>query len=865
MSPNQATDATRAAAVRSLGAFALVVVAFGLSITWLAVVPIDLPIARPLTLPWWLIAGFFYLTEVKVIHLHFRRESQAFSLNELPLVLGLFFIDPLQVVLAAVVGGVAGLVLSRKQRGIKLLVNTSHILLAAAGAAAVFHPLAGLPDPLSPRSWAAAAVAAVVAIAVNVSTIFAAVSISEGGADPASVTPVAVTSLIGTVTTTSLALVASAMLWLEPLAAVLILIPAIVLYAAFQAYTSEREKGESLEFLYESARILQEAPEVNEAITSLLHEAQLAFRAEVAEATIYPADPTEPVLRARVVLDGEQQEFRPLNGSRDELAFRVAVEAGSSVIVEPGIGDHAVLEDYLASRRLRDAMITPLRGETRIIGALMMANRLGRVSTFRDEELRLFETLASNASVSLENTRLERTLTELHALKEELRHQAEHDTLTGLANRGLFTERVQSALERARDRSSVAVLYLDLDDFKAVNDTFGHEAGDRVLRHMAANIRRSLRPNDLASRLGGDEFAILLERLDDPALAVAVAERIIASLRYPMRLEDREIVIRSSIGIAIADDTTSPADLIRNADVAMYRAKHHSKGRFAIFEEGMHADLADRLELRGQLLSGVKAEQFVVHYQPLYDLTTRSVVGLEALVRWEHPERGIVPPDEFISLAEETGLVIPIGDHVLHTATSQLARWQKSHSPGLVMSVNISARQLKHESLFKSVRDAIADSGIQPGSLILEITERDVMDDTETSLEKLAALKSLGVLLAIDDFGTGYSSLAYLRRFPIDIVKIAKPFVDTITQVGDGGVLAKAIIELSRALDMSTIAEGIEIPVQARHLEAWGCQVGQGYLFARVRPAQDINNILSSNTVGEGQTVLRLIAGEDVS
>ncbi len=836
------SGAGHAAAYRRVGAFAvLLLVLSGLSFVF-GILPLD-DLPRPFTIPWPLMTAMFYLAEIKVIHIHFRRETQTFSLNEIPLVLGLYFSPPIELVVAATIGGVAALVVSRRQRGVKLGVNTGHLLAATVLAVWFFHNLAPAGGPPGPASWLVAGLAAIAAAFVNVLAIYVAIALSEGRAESANLPQIFTAATVAAVTASALALIGVMLMWVAPAAAVLLAIPATSLYLAFRAYASEKQKHQSLEFLYESSRILQEAPEVSGAVAGLLTEARRTFRSDVAEVTLFPADEHEPLLRTSVGPGDHHAEMVPVPLTPEELAFVDAIHHGRSHVVTPGTAQGPELHPYLTHRGFRDAMIVPLRGETRIIGAMVLADRLGQVTPFRDDELRLFETLANNASVSLENTRLERTLTELSTLKDELRHRAYHDSLTGLANRALFSQRVDEGVSAATRPGQLAILYLDLDDFKTVNDTLGHDAGDELLVEVAERLRACLRPGDLAARLGGDEFAVLVEHPATPDLPEQLAERIIASLRYPIRVQDKDLAVRSSIGIAVHDHESS-GELIRNADIAMYRAKHTTKGRYAIYEPGMHDALSDRLELRTELLLGVESEQFVVHYQPFYDLRTEAIVGFEALVRWEHPVRGLVPPDDFIALAEDTGLVLPIGDLVVRTACRQLAEWQARFSPGLVMSVNISARQLKHETLLRTIQHAIDDTGIRPESLILEITERDVMDDSESNLDKLAALKAVGVQLAIDDFGTGYSSLAYLRRFPMDIVKIAKPFVDGITQVGDGGVLARAIIELSRALSMDTIAEGIETPDQLARLTEWNCPVGQGWLFAKAVQADDAERLL---------------------
>jgi diguanylate cyclase (GGDEF)-like protein len=414
-------------------------------------------------------------------------------------------------------------------------------------------------------------------------------------------------------------------------------------------------------------------------------------------------------------------------------------------------------------------------------------------------------------------------------------HQALHDALTGLPNRALFTDRIQHALTQGRRRgTSCGVIFLDLDRFKTVNDSLGHAAGDELLIAVARRIDESLRSADTAARLGGDEFAVLLEDLSDADEAVLVAERITDALSAPLVVQGREMFVKASVGIAVGRSGAS--ELLRQADVAMYRAKSDGKGRYRVFEESMQAEVVERLELEGELLRAIERDEIAVHYQPVIALDGQTLAGFEALARWTHPTRGLVPPPQFIPLAEENGSIVALGRQILRTACRQAARWlQEFPSPEpRIMSVNLSGRQLEDPNIVADVAAALADSGLPAGALVLEITETVLMADTEATIARLTALKALGVRLAVDDFGTGYSSLRYLRRFPIDILKMAKPFVDGL-EVGDdeGRALARAIVELATSLKLACIAEGIEAPAQADVLHELGCGLGQGFHFAR--------------------------------
>jgi diguanylate cyclase (GGDEF)-like protein/PAS domain S-box-containing protein len=422
-------------------------------------------------------------------------------------------------------------------------------------------------------------------------------------------------------------------------------------------------------------------------------------------------------------------------------------------------------------------------------------------------------------------------------LEDQLRHQAFHDPLTGLSNRALFADRVEHALNRAKrdDVPTPAVAFIDLDDFKMVNDSLGHGAGDELLRAVADRLRVCLRSGDTPARLGGDEFAILLEDAPDADSVIEVAERILDALHEPVVIEGREIYTRASIGIATRrGPATTPDELLRNADLAMYTAKANGKGCIELFEPGMHHRAVDRLAIRGDLERSVERGEIGVVYQPIVRLLDGEVVGFEALARWSHPERGPISPVEFVPIAEETGVILPLGRLVLHKACEQLARWHSANpSSSWQMSVNLSARQVLAPDLVPMVRTALESSGIDPSMLILELTESVLLADSDRVLRRLHHLKDLGVMIAIDDFGTGYSSLSYLQRVPFDILKIDRAFVSALRHEAPSTTLVRTIMDLARTLGRSAIAEGIEEQIELEGLVELGCELGQGHRLGR--------------------------------
>ena len=440
-----------------------------------------------------------------------------------------------------------------------------------------------------------------------------------------------------------------------------------------------------------------------------------------------------------------------------------------------------------------------------------------------------------------------RDVSERKAFEEQLAHQAFHDPVTNLANRALFSDRVEHALMRSqRGFPDIAVVFIDLDDFKTVNDSLGHAAGDQVLQEVARRLRIAVRPTDTVARFGGDEFAVLLESVNDSSQAADAAARILHALEIPYEIDGKQVFPRASIGICLVDrEDTVPeaAELLRNADVAMYMAKRDSKGSYRVFEPAMHERVVERLELRAELQRAIEDDQLELHYQPVVRLTGHEILGVEALLRWQHPTRGTIPPNQFIPLAEETGLIISMGRWVLNEACIEGVRIQKRFERGepLAISVNLSVRQLQSDSIVSDVRCALETSGLPPGSLVLEITESVMMSDTDFAVQRLTELKDLGVRLAMDDFGTGYSSLSYLSRFPVDILKMDRSFVGS----GENVALQSAIIALGASLELDVVAEGIELEEQERSLHDLGCELGQGFLFARPMSSADLATFLS--------------------
>ncbi|AMW06923.1 hypothetical protein GEMMAAP_15700 [Gemmatimonas phototrophica] len=556
-------------------------------------------------------------------------------------------------------------------------------------------------------------------------------------------------------------------------------------------------------------------------------------------------------MRQRALTESESR-FRQLVEQSPEA---IAVHRRGYLIYVNGAGAAligAASSNALVGRRAADFLHPDdtVLAQQRRAGTARLQYRLVRT----DGELREVE--AVSVAIEYEGADAVQTvfrdITERKALEARLRHEAFHDGLTGLANRALFRDRLEHALMLSRRQAGVelAVLFLDLDDFKGINDSLGHEAGDRVLQAVALRIREETRGADTVARFGGDEFAILLEGVPSETEALAIVTRIKAALRKPLMIDGRLMTIAASIGIAFGRSGNDVESLLRNADVAMYEAKEAGKARHAVFEPAMYEAIVQRLQLEADLRTAVvsptDAGMFLV-YQPIVDLVTGETRSLEVLLRWHHPEQGALPPSLFVPIAEHTGAIVPLGRWILETVCSQIMEWRtmwwrERLDPTAFpsVSVNISGRQLREEHFVEEVEEILRRTGVPASAVTLEITESVIMHDTEQSLRTLSALKALGLRLAIDDFGTGYSSLSYLQRFPVDILKIDRAFVEGVATEGSDAALARTIVSLGTTLTLHTVAEGVELESQRVALQQMGCQLGQGYLFSPPMPASQV-------------------------
>jgi diguanylate cyclase (GGDEF)-like protein len=799
------------------------------------------PTPSALRLPWPLLAALFAAAVMLRVQVKTDREVHSITLVELPLVLGLFLVDPLGLVVARLVGSVPALLHAwlaqrrpaARRSGWRPLFDTSLALLEASVAVVVFDAVLGGDDPRGTPGMVATFTAVLAADLLSATLQMTATRLRDGAVGWHAVAQALVTGAVAAITTSSLALVAVVVLVHNRQVAWLLLVVTGILFLAYRAYASLREQHEWLDRLHRFSRVVG-GPEQSGAVVAaaILAQARDLLRAERAELTLF----TGGRARVRTVLGpAADPQTTPVTDQAAALALLRRSLDGDGVVLR-GDGDG-----------VRDALVVPLRDAGGPFGTLLVANRAGDGGGLGGQDLRLLQTLAGHAGVALERSRL---IDELRREAAEREHQALHDSLTGLANRALFHDRVRQAIAALGPDASLAVLLVDLDRFKEVNDTLGHHTGDLVLREVGMRLERSLPESHCIARLGGDEFAVLVPAVPDREAARAVGRMVRSVLEKPLATAELELRVAGSVGIALCPEHgADPGLLLQRADVAMYHAKAAHSG-IEVYAADRDQYSPRRLALFGELRAAIEEGALEVVYQPKAELPAGRVVGFEALLRWQDPGHGLVPPDEFVPIAETTGLITPLTRYVLQAAVEQVGAW-RDQGAVIGMSVNLSVRNLLEPGLVDRVDRLLAGVGVPPGLLTLELTEGAVMTDPDATIAVLHQLSGAGVRLSIDDFGTGYSSLAYLKRLPVDEVKLDKAFVMGMTVDADDEAIVSSTIELAHNLGLRIVAEGVEDRETWDALAVLGCELAQGHYLAPPMPAEAATRWLWERRAGE--------------
>ncbi|HEY4604429.1 MAG TPA: EAL domain-containing protein [Blastococcus sp.] len=804
---------------------------------------------RSVGLPWWALALGFAATEAFVFHVQFKREAQTISTSELPLVLGLFFTNPVQLVVGRLIGSAVICLFHRRSSLLKTSWNLAFVGLHTLIAVLLFRLIAEGAGSGSPRQWAGAYAAALVANAVGVVALALVVAVYDGELRLRRLARDMITGDPGAPIVVTVALVAVTCLQTSPRSIVLLLLTGAGLLLAYRAYATLSDRHLNLERLYRFTQAVSSSPEVDGVLGNVLDEAKELLRSESAEiAFVAPA--SGDVAHVRLGATGRLTRSEEQQSAEDEWLLAQVVTQGIPLLVPRGTRD-AEQRRWLAAQAAREALAVPLRGGAGIIGAIVVTDRLGEVRTYDADDVLLLETVANHASVALQNGEL----------IDKLRHEAMHDALTGLPNRANLQRRLTAALDEvAAGRSrGAAVMILDLDGFKEVNDTLGHQQGDLLLVEVAERLRTAVGAVGTVARLGGDEFAILVSGTDDEDRVVQVGRRVLRSLEQPVALDGMDVEVGGSLGVAVAPEHAQDVSaLLKRADMAMYDAKASARG-LRVYEADLDTKSPRRLALVSELRSALACDQIQVHVQPKARLTTGAVDCVEALVRWAHPESGWLPPDEFIPVAERSGLIGPLTTRVLHESLAAVADWRRQGFD-ICIAVNLSTRSLHDADLVEEVTRLLRRHDVPASRLTLEVTEGSVMADPTRAIALLQGLRDHGVRLSVDDFGTGYSSLSYLKRLPVDEVKIDRSFVTGLRDNSDDVAIVRAIVDLGRHLGLEVVAEGVEDQETWDLLTGMGCHLVQGWHLGRPMPTADFVPWLRARQPGIAPPVLHVVS-----
>ena len=827
---------------------------------WAAILPVFGQLPAPIGLPWPVLAVMFFASERFVVDLEVREQTHSFSLSEIALLLALFFASPVDLLIGQALG--AGLALSLRpgQTPIKLLFNLANFAVSAAVALVVFRLVLGSAHPIAPPGWLGAFAAAFMSDLIAAASVALVIWLSQHERPNLG-------SLFGfgtvyTLVAPAMALLAATVLWHAPAASWLLIVLGLMVYLMLRFHGREVRRHRSVSRLHESTRRIQTSFSLDDVARALLATAREMFDAATVELLLFGADGdaarrlVESDSRAEAggsvaVGDGTLNWTDEHLDPREGVWARVAAE-GRGVLIHDAstagrdrrLGKWLDVEAWLRrlasgadetadrvlahyrTRGINGAMVAPLRVDEAVVGTLLVGNRRGSTSDWSTADLTLFETLANHAGVAIDNSR---QADELARQRDELERRSTHDTLTGLPNRVLLRRTLSHALERG---AAGVLMLLDLDRFKEINDTVGHHNGDELLRQLAGRLTALQAPGVIVARLGGDEFCVLIEQQPDVTAVGQLVRDVLVHFEAPFVVQGVTVHVETSMGVALFPAHGNDADkILRRADVAMYQAKA-VHGGYAIYEQRRDPYSEARLALLGELRSAIERGELNLVYQPQATSGTEEIEGVEALVRWQHPQRGELAPDEFIGLAERSELIHGLTRFVLEQAIGQAAAWNRD-GLGIRVAVNLSARSLHDIALAADIAGLLERHGLEPSALELEITETSIEADPVRSEALLARLHEMGVGIAIDDFGTGYSAFSYLQRLPIDEIKIDRSFVMGMETDRRKQQIVRSTIQLGHNLDLRVVAEGVETPAAQRLLAQMHCDVVQGYEIGR--------------------------------
>ena len=821
--------ATHSATSRRTPGIVWVIMALGVACVALAV---PSAMATPVPDIWRIVltAGAFLIGDIALLHIRFGRDQNSFTMSETAVVVGLALVPMAWLLIIAPVCVAAAHVIGRRSP-VKIAFNALSCAGALVAASLTYNLLGGAGTTVT--QLVSLGAAAVTFFLWNSVTMAAAISSSQSMRFSTVYTKGLLLCLVVWLGNTSLGLLLVVLAQFQPVTLLLVPVMLGLLFVVYWSYLRAMHERDVWQVLQGTSRqLLRLDPE--EVAHIVLARTPALFEAQFVELMLVDSEAATEAVGYRVGADGLPEVFAaPLLRSNPFWGRVVAEREPFEVIAGKA---PAAQQRELASAGLAKTVVAPLLVQDRCLGSLRIGFA-GHVN-FGAREMQVLTTYANHVSAAVHNTRL----------FEAVRAKALHDPLTGLANRTVLLDRLEQAQARSgRSGTRVAVLFLDLDRFKVINDSLGHDAGDELLVAVAQRLTVGLRPGDTAARFGGDEFVVLCDDVAGPHEALALAERLNETLLPPFTLAGEDAFITASVGVAMSSGGGDAGELLRDADAAMYQAKARGPARCELFDKQMRQRAIERLEMENDLRRALDNDQLRIHYQPNIRVSDEAVVGVEALIRWWHPQRGLVAPADFIPLAEETGMIVAIGRWVIDTACRQLGDWTQRRGRGaapLYMSINLSPHQLKDPDLVNDVAAALARTGVAAQSLCFEVTETALIDDVRGAYDVLQQLRTLGVRIALDDFGTGYSSLSYLHTLPVDILKLDRSFIAHLNPEARGRAVVAGMVNLAHALDLTVVAEGVETEAQLIDLRALRCDVVQGFHYCRAQSAEMIDDLI---------------------